>query len=474
MRAPSRASAWPWSWPRPFTGRYGCRAGSVPSDRAISDPVERIVDGPVATLSTPHLQARVGGTASKRGLIPRLPSGERLLEDVRAWLDNEYREMVGSLSVRALPEVGAELTVTLHPAAGPLVLRADDTGSVHATAETAPAGPGYHRFVGRVLERLGLELSIAWRPEPDDPTFADRTAVERGYLAWLGRSLVAARTQVRLGEHGVPLGLRPGTRFTTPSAVATVLGPRDEAWLETAIADPRVAVDVAPWWADATDGRYLLNRALCLMWTEARWRPPVLDEEAQLLDEIHRLLSRAFPLEPALPYPWHEWHELIGYRGIEDGMARQVALRAAEAPALDPDTAIGYRRRPVRISHEGWSLEIPGSFAERRTAEEWWGGGDGRSITLAATATGSDTGPMSPLDFLTQVAAELGSDALTHRDGPLMGRARLTTDASSGVEVGVVEGYSAVTGSGAAVRITFDDPADWQWALDTWRALRPG
>ena len=50
----------------------------------------------------------------------------------------------------------------------------------------------------------------------------------------------------------------------------------------------------------------------------------------------------------------------------------------------------------------------------------------------------------------------------------------MLTDGSSGVEVGVLEGYSAVTGSGAAIRIEFDDPADWQWALDMWRSLAPG
>ena len=42
-----------------------------------------------------------------------------------------------------------------------------------------------------------------------------------------------------------------------------------------------------------------------------------------------------------------------------------------------------------------------------------------------------------------------------------------------GVEVGVLEGYSAIRGSGAAMRITFDDPADWSWAVETWRSLRP-
>ena len=26
----------------------------------------------------------------------------------------------------------------------------------------------------------------------------------------------------------------------------------------------------------------------------------------------------------------------------------------------------------------------------------------------------------------------------------------------------------------AAIRIVFEDPADWQWALDIWRSLKPG
>ena len=41
-------------------------------------------------------------------------------------------------------------------------------------------------------------------------------------------------------------------------------------------------------------------------------------------------------------------------------------------------------------------------------------------------------------------------------------------------EVGVVEGFAAVTGSGAVIRIEFDDGEDYAWALDMWRSLRPG
>jgi hypothetical protein len=173
-----------------------------------------------------------------------------------------------------------------------------------------------------------------------------------------------------------------------------------------------------------------------------------------------------------MAYPWRAWAELVELLAVDDAMARQATSRAAHAP--EDVAPIGYRRQPVTISHEGWALEIPGDFAERRTPEEWWGGGAGRNITLAAVETGTADGAMAAHAFVQQFAGDLGPDAIDHRGGGVMGRAKLSTDTSSGVEVGVLEGYSAVVGSGAAIRIVFDDPADWNWAVDMWRSLAPG
>lgn len=419
------------------------------------------------------LGVALGGLAQKRGLIPRLPAGDRLLADAAVWLTGEYADAVRSTHTRTLPDGETAMAVDLHPAVPPLVLTAADSGRVTVSSETGVAGPGFHRFVGRVLERLGTEIGIDWVEGDGATAFADRAAVERLYLGWLGPQLARTRERVRRGERGVPLGIPAGTHVATDAAVATVLGPRDEAWLKAAIGDPRVALEVTPWWADATDARYLLNRALVLMWLQVRWRTPAMEGEADLFDEVHRLLSRAHHIEPDLPFPWHEWTELATLRGIDDAMAEQAAMHAANEPA--PEMLVGYRRDLVRISHEGWSLQIPGEYAERRTAEEWWCGGAGRSVTLAATTTGtSDGAPMSAEAFIEQFAVDLGRDAMVHRAGEVIGRARLLTDASSGVEVGILEGYSAVTGSGAAIRIEFDDPVDWQWALDMWRSLAPG
>lgn len=420
-----------------------------------------------------RLEARVDGQATKRGLIPRIPEADRLVADAGVWLAAQYPDAVRSTHQRTLGTGEAELVVDLHPAAPPLVINASDTGRIAVTAETAVAGPGYHRFVGRVLDRLGAEVGIEWTDRGGNLAFADRPAVERAYLGWLGPRLAQARVAVRRGERAIHLGTPPGTRFSTDQALVTVLGPRDEAWLGSAIADPRLALDITPWWADAMDGRYLLQRALVLMWLEVRWRAPAVEGEADLADEIHRLLSRAYPMDPGLAYPWHAWAESCAFRGIGDPMARQAASRAASAGV--PAVLVGYRRAPVRINHEGWSLEVPGSFAQRRSTDEWWAGGAGRSITLAATRTGSSDGAaMSAHAFIAEFAADLGPDALDHHDGDVIGRARLTSDPTSGVEVGILEGYSAVSGSGAAIRIEFDDAADWRWALDMWRSLRPG
>ncbi len=391
----------------------------------------------------------------------------------------------------------------LHPAARPIRIEASDTGSVVVSALTVPVGPGYHTFVANLLERMGDELSIRWAPlaTPSsvaagrvrspaataategsiDPTGAfgsgDRRDAERGHLGWLRSALIAVRDARRQRAEGLHLATPPGDRFTFAGAVATVLGPRDDAWLERALADPRVAADVWPWVADAMDARYLLGRALSLLWLEVRWRTPSDAAETALADEVLGLLRRAYPLEPNLAWPWTEWRELLELRGLRDQATRQLVDRGAGplvgGAAADGVQLVGYRRRPVTIIHEGWALEVPGSFTGTRTAEEWSGGEAGRSISLAGVETAQGGQPMSADLFLRQVAGHLGHEAIEHDDGGVRGRARLALDTSSGVEVAAVEGFSAVRGRGAAIRIEIDEPQDWKWALDTWRRLRP-
>ena len=451
---------------------------------------------------------RAVGQAGRRGATRRIPNAVTLLGAIDDWLpDATAGALRGHVPGARLPDGAIE--VALHPAARPIRIEATDLGQVIVTAMTVPVGPGYHTYVASLLDRMGDDLGIPWAklatPAPGaagrvaattrgagaadmqasiDPTGAfgsgDRHDAERGHLGWLRSALTAVRDGRRQGATGLHLATPPGVRFTFDGAVATVLGPRDDAWLERALADPRVAADVWPWVADAMDGRYLLGRALSLLWLEVRWRAPAGAAEVQLADEILGTLRRAYPLEPGLAWPWREWRELFELRGLPDPATRALLDRWAATsagPASDgatpTATPIGYRRRPVTIIHEGWALDVPGSFSGSRTLEEWSGGEAGRTVTLAGTETAEGGHPMTADRFLLQVAGHLGRDAIEHDDGVVRGRAKLSSDPSSGVEVATVEGFSAIRGRGAAIRIVIDDPLDWKWAIDTWRSLRP-
>lgn len=446
---------------------------------------------------------RAVGRAAKRGATRRVPSAAAVLGVVDEWLPEAT---AGALHghVPGARTADGSIEISLHPAARPVRIEATDAGLVTVTGMTVPVGPGYHTFLASLIDRMGDEHGIAWAklatPAPSaagrvsaagaspedapasiDPTGAfatgDRHDAERGHLGWLRSALIAVRDARRQGASGLHLATPPGIRFTFEGAVATVLGPRDDAWLERALADPRIAADVWPWVADAMDARYHLNRALAFLWLDIRWRPPVGAEEVQLVDEVLSTLRRAYPLDSGLAWPWREWRELFVLRGQPDPATRALLDRGAGplvgGPETDGAAPIGYRRREVTIIHEGWALDVPGSFTGTRTAEEWTGGEAGRNITLAGTETAEGGQPMSADRFLQQVASHLGRDAIEHDDGVVRGRARLSSDPSSGVEVATVEGFSAVRGRGAAIRIEIDDPQDWKWALDAWRSLRP-
>jgi hypothetical protein len=409
-----------------------------------------------------------------------VPTAEVLLNDLAEWLAKEAADTAGPSRPTGAGTDEPGLRVLLHPAASDVVFRANDLGRISVSATTAEVGPGYHTFVCQLIKRIGADLSITWEaPDPaagtgDETGYfesGNRAAVESALLIWLHDALQAARAARARGEqriHLVPFG---DHRFVFEGAIATPLGPRDDEWLAAAVNDPRIAVDVWPWTTDAMDARYLLNRALVLMWSEVRWRAPLTDEERATIDETLRLLRKAFPFDTTLPYPWREWKELIFLSGASDPLSDRISKEAVAAGT--GRAPIGYRRDPVVAFHGGWALEIPGSFAERRTAEEWWAGEGGRSITLAAVSTGTDNGPMTAEAFLDKVSGDLGNGALHHKNGPIVGKARLAVDNASEVGLAVLDAYSAVRGSGAALRIEIHDPADWEWALGMWRSLRP-
>jgi hypothetical protein len=456
------------------------------------------------------------GHASRRGAIRRVPRAAVLLTEVEDWLTTAAAETLRDHRP-GLRTVDDALEVRLHPAARPVRFEASAQGVLTVTAPTIPVGPGYHTYVARLLHRLAEAVGVTWVPaaggdgashdapgRSSDPTGAffseQRADAERGHLDWLRASLHAVHEARKQGQHGLHLATPTGVRYAFDGAVATVLGPRDDEWVARALIDPRVAADIWPWIGDAMDARYEMGVAMTLLWNEVRWRPPVNEAEVAVLDEILARLRRGQIEEPSLPWPWAAWREVFDLRGHSDPAVERLlnqGERAAAWPrsrsdvrssrarsdgssvrdrAGDPasiGSGIGYRRNAVTILYNGWAVDLPGSFSETRTPERWIGSDARRTVTLSAAPTTIDGTPMSTQAFLQHYTGGFEPDVLTHAVGELRGRARVTTDPSRGVVMGRVEGFSAITGSGAVIVIDVDDLDDEAWALRTWRTLRP-
>ena len=253
-------------------GRYSCLSRRVvPKRSAARCPSLRYRrgSGGQPCSSTP-LDARVDGQAARRGLIPRVPDGERLLADAEAWLTAELRRpRAHARACRRRAEGEAAARRSIAPSGRPTAGRstATDAGRVDVVGRDRRARP-------RLPPRSSVACSSAWSRtsrsievgvDPDDPDEVDggdrpsptAPVVERAYLGWLGRDArsgargALAAAVARRSSSALPDGHalhRSTARSRRRSGRATTPGSTRP------IADPGVAVDVTPWWADATDG----------------------------------------------------------------------------------------------------------------------------------------------------------------------------------------------------------------------------
>ncbi|MCP3136445.1 hypothetical protein [Pyxidicoccus xibeiensis] len=410
--------------------------------------------------------------AGRRGvgghLFSPFEESQDWLEQVEAWVQEHAGELLESARPGIGPQGAPLLRLRLHPAAGEVSILAATGSRLVISAETSAVGPGYHVFLCDMLKALGDTLGITWAPEDEaagvgDPTgyfhTGDAGPVEVYMLASLQESVAQVLRMRRLGESGFGLSMRFGHTFEHPGALLTPLGPRDERWLRDAYEDPRRGMDVFPWWKPGLQARTRLSRALCRMWTDVVWRPPLLEEERRLFRDVARLLELAWREDPTLPYPWREWQEVLGYLGIGGTLAEEVHRHAAGASR---GPSIGYRRGAVQVAlPEGWEIRIPGSLAEAHLQDGTWVARDHRrSVRFVPLEDGAE-------ESLAPTTAERRAMELEHRGERVTGRASLH------VEPGECR-LTALCSSGrrrALCVVSFDDPDEQDWALGTWRSL---
>ena len=416
---------------------------------------------------------------SLHGTVPRIPGAEPQpdLHRVQRWMRAHCGETLVSAREAEDSERRAALYVLLHPAAEEVEFVRTAPGTLSVSANTSTAGPGYHIYLCDLLERLGADLDVSWHPPEgqtgDETGYFDRHEPAKVYeamLAWFQTiaSILAADLSA---EDGQLIVCMPSSHhFDDRWRVVSALGPLEPEWIEQVAEEPQLGQDFFPWWNRGQDADYSIRRALSLMWKEVRWRPPLSDSEARAMEDSAVMLERAYTLDRAREYPWREWKELVEHGGFATPLRDKIMARAAD---VDPTTPlIGYRRYDVRVDLTGgWSIRIPGAFAESWEDERTWYAWDAtRTVRFSCVSITNEDGTPQTAEEILGAYVDI-QETFDHEEEGVIGRAYL---AHSLDEHWNLHGRTAVSGSLAVCTITIGSPDDKDWALETWRSLRYG
>lgn len=368
------------------------------------------------------------------------------------------------------------LIVDLHPGAENLRFVFPQDQQITVSAQTSSGGPGYHIYVCALLKKMEAELSVRWEPSPDgegDETgyfeSNDRNEVYESMQSWLRQVCEGIVEMADQGYTGIALSMPlNGVTFRSHQLLVTQMGPRSREWVESIARGADTGRDFFPWWNEERDGRYFLNRALCLMWTEVRWRLPLLDYETDLLQEVRRNLESAYSLDRSLEYPWREWTEIVGYLG-EEGRGMAVP-QCFDLGTCETSLLIGYRRAIVRVSLvAGWTIEVPGCFADRWEDDTWCGWDQNMTVWFTAFRKQREGVQIAAIDLIREFATNSDDEYSLAAEG-VAGKAGIQWFGED--ECWKLNARTAANGVFCQCSIYFVNPNDREQALEIWRSLR--
>lgn len=328
----------------------------------------------------------------------------------REFMENETSPLPGALT--AVHEFGTALRAELFLGEN-LYCSFDDADRVTLSAKTNGTGPGYHAYIVDLLERMKEPCSLSWNDDSveDESGYwhnRDFGDLQTAMANWLGD---LAEYLVEHFPHNDASGLALSMSTDRlpdngPHYAAHPLGWREQDFFLNAEKNGPAYDECASyfiWWERRPDAGMFRKCALCLMWCECNWLPPVTDIEKALFTTIFLCLEKAWDDDSSLAYPVREWKEmarLSGSKEIMEELNRRFPGDAPETPE------IGYLRNKVqRELGNGWRMVMPGALHETVDDEDptvriFWNERHTMRLSLYAVG-GEDLTAASLLDTLT-------------------------------------------------------------------------
>jgi len=268
---------------------------------------------------------------------------------------------------------------------------------------------------------------------------------------------------------GIALCMPIDPQFESDQLAITPLGSRNRDWLYETSKDGHNGRDFFAWWEAGLNADYYLGRALTQMWSDVRWRLPVNDFEREVLADVVQCLRNAYRLDPTLQYPWAEWKELLDLVDVDKNERALIGSHAQGIPK------IGYRRGNIRADLSGgWTIAVPGSFSDFESDEEnnLYAFSPPREVwftSYRSKATESSKAFASAKKEMRKDHHEY----LIERDD-YMAHCKIVQKRNENNEDYFVLSSSMIApGKQSVCTIVFSETEQRDWALETWRSIRP-
>jgi hypothetical protein len=419
------------------------------------------------------------------GLYVATELSDRELDDSGAVLDRVaamFPAVIRDPRLRFFTEIRRSddrLRVSLHPVEEDVDFFIDDRGRLVCCAKTSSCGPGYHAFLVESLEAIAARNDWKWVWTEDE---GDETSY------WMDRSFEALQTAMieilqaiarnvtddeMRQNMMIAMPMRYPSIVDNPPYIMTQLGPRNRDWLRDLADAEQPPIEAAEeyyvWWNLDADASFWVKTGRAIAWTDLRWTQPLDNEQKFRLELVNRCFEIAHRLDDSADIPMEEWREI--------GTLLQEGAASDSPPPDVFKSRIGYRRHLMRFGLTGgWSIELPGYYYDateddHTTLVFWF-----KNRTVRASSWSWDAEEPRTVDeslaYRLAKSTEPGVELIDFRRENLPGCATLKRASDDGENYWLLQGETCVNDSRCLVSICFDDDADRDWAIRTWRSLR--
>lgn len=379
---------------------------------------------------------------------------------------------IGDLLHTTLSEVSKVedgLNVYLHPAEEPLEFRLDQGELLTASAKTSSAGPGYHAFLVHFLEDVASQSGLNWDWDNDEAEFSDESGyfgdrdfrrLQLEMLKWL-RSIARHITEEDGYSH-LSISLPAGFQVLGDYFAISSMGYWDRKWFESVAEAPEEALyergaEFFPWWNQDRDAQFWLNCGLAKAWVELHWHPPKDEYELSDCRNTLKCFETARRLDPSVPVPDREVEEL-----------QRLTEQSDLSDFRPADQGVGFRRRPMRRGLTGgWTIVLPGFYYgdtenDGTTVVYWYGNRTVRGTSLSF----KEGAPRQPAGSQAQESQR----EFDFHQGHLTGEADIEWVETEDEAYWQLQGEMRTDGEICIVTVCFENAADREWAVETWKS----